>query len=169
MSKNWIKQLHTLPLLHFNRCLTTEYSETTAHFNGKFDADNRMYVSQPKCTATFRTQCFLFAYPSNYAVPVTCSIILITNSDLTEHISATLRTYGNCRSVTFRTTHYAFNYQLLLHMSATHLLSPRSRFLVEKLTSLQLVKKFLAFHGTQMFIIAFTSARTLSQSRASPI
>jgi hypothetical protein len=26
---NWIKQLHTLPVLHFNRCLTTEYSETT--------------------------------------------------------------------------------------------------------------------------------------------
>jgi hypothetical protein len=27
VSKNWIKQLHTLPVLHFNRCLTTEYSE----------------------------------------------------------------------------------------------------------------------------------------------
>jgi hypothetical protein len=26
-NKNWIKQLHTLPVLHFNRCLTTEYSE----------------------------------------------------------------------------------------------------------------------------------------------
>jgi hypothetical protein len=26
--------------LHFNRCLTTEYSETTAHFNGNFDTDN---------------------------------------------------------------------------------------------------------------------------------
>jgi hypothetical protein len=33
VSKNWIKQLHTLPVLHFNPCLTTEYSETTAHFN----------------------------------------------------------------------------------------------------------------------------------------
>jgi hypothetical protein len=37
---NWIKQLHTLPVLHFNRCLTTECSETTAHFNGNFDTDN---------------------------------------------------------------------------------------------------------------------------------
>jgi hypothetical protein len=37
MSKNWIKQLNTLPVLHFNRCLTTEYSETTAHFNGNSD------------------------------------------------------------------------------------------------------------------------------------
>jgi hypothetical protein len=44
VSKNWIKQLHTLPVLHFNRCLTTEYSETTAHFNGKFNTDNQIYV-----------------------------------------------------------------------------------------------------------------------------
>jgi hypothetical protein len=44
VSKKWIKQLHTLPVLHFNRCLTTEYSETTAHFNGNFDTDNQNYV-----------------------------------------------------------------------------------------------------------------------------
>jgi hypothetical protein len=42
VSKNWIKKLHTLPVLHFNRCLTTEYSETTAHFNGNFDTDNQI-------------------------------------------------------------------------------------------------------------------------------
>jgi hypothetical protein len=44
VSKNWIKQLHTLLVLHFNYCLTTEYSETTAHFNGNFDTDNQIYV-----------------------------------------------------------------------------------------------------------------------------
>jgi hypothetical protein len=44
VSKNWIKQLHTLPVFHFNRCLTTEYSETTAHCNGNFDTDNLIYV-----------------------------------------------------------------------------------------------------------------------------
>jgi hypothetical protein len=46
VSKNWIKQLglHTLQVLHSNRCLTTEYSETTAHFNGNFDTDNQIYV-----------------------------------------------------------------------------------------------------------------------------
>jgi hypothetical protein len=44
VSKNWIKQLHTLPVLHFNHCLTTEYSETTAHFNGNFDTDNQIYI-----------------------------------------------------------------------------------------------------------------------------
>jgi hypothetical protein len=42
--KNWIKQLNTLPVLHFNHCLTTEYSETTANFNGNFDTDNQIYV-----------------------------------------------------------------------------------------------------------------------------
>jgi hypothetical protein len=45
VGKNWIIQLHTLPVLHFNRCLTTKYSDTTAHFNGNFDTDNQIYVS----------------------------------------------------------------------------------------------------------------------------
>jgi hypothetical protein len=44
VSKNWIKQLHTLPVLHFSRCLTNGYSETTAHFNRNFDTDNQIYV-----------------------------------------------------------------------------------------------------------------------------
>jgi hypothetical protein len=44
VSKNWVTQLHTLPVLHFNRCLTSEYSETTANFNGNFDTDNQIYV-----------------------------------------------------------------------------------------------------------------------------
>jgi hypothetical protein len=42
VSKRWIKELHTLPVFHLNRCLTTEYSETTAHFNGNFDTDNQI-------------------------------------------------------------------------------------------------------------------------------
>jgi hypothetical protein len=57
VSKTLIKKLHTLPVLHFNRCLTTEYSETTAQFNVNFDTDNQIQVQQPKCTATFRTHC----------------------------------------------------------------------------------------------------------------
>jgi hypothetical protein len=60
VSKNWIKQMHTLTVLQYNRCLT-EYSETTAHFNGNFDTDNQIYVPQPKCTATFRTYCIFSA------------------------------------------------------------------------------------------------------------
>ena len=51
----------------------------------------------------------------------------------------------------------------------TYLLTPRCRVLLEKLTGLQLVKKFPAFHGTRRFITALTSVRHLSLSRASPI
>jgi hypothetical protein len=40
-------------------------------------------------------------------------------------------------------------------------LIPLSRFLPEKLTRPQLLKKFPAFCGTRMFITAFTTARHL--------
>ena len=53
--------------------------------------------------------------------------------------------------------------------ACTYLLTPRCRVLLEKLTDLQLVKKFPAFHGTQRFITALTSVRHLSLSWASPI
>jgi hypothetical protein len=43
VGKNWIKQLHTLLVLYFIRFLTTEYSETTSHFNGNFASDNQIY------------------------------------------------------------------------------------------------------------------------------
>ena len=49
------------------------------------------------------------------------------------------------------------------------LLTPRCRVLLQKLTGLQLVKKFPAFHGTRRFITAPTSVRQLSLSWASPI
>ena len=52
---------------------------------------------------------------------------------------------------------------------AWYLLTPRCRVLLEKLTGLQLVKKFPAFHGTRWFITALTSVRHLSPSWASPI
>jgi len=48
-------------------------------------------------------------------------------------------------------------------------LTPWYRVLLEKLTGLQLFKKFPAFHGTRMFINALTSVRHLSLSWASPI
>ena len=50
-----------------------------------------------------------------------------------------------------------------------HLLTPWCRVLLEKLTGLQLVKKFPAFHGTRRFITALTSVRHPSLSWASPI
>ena len=51
----------------------------------------------------------------------------------------------------------------------TYLLTPWCRVLLEKLTGLQLVKKFPAFHGTRRFITALTSVRHLSLSWASSI
>ena len=51
----------------------------------------------------------------------------------------------------------------------TYLLTPWYRLLLEKLTGLQLVKKFPAFHGTRRFITALTSVRHLSLSWTSPI
>ena len=63
-------------------------------------------------------------------------------------------------------------YYILLYLRP-HLLPylhiPRCRVLLEKLTGLQLVKKFPAFHGTRRFITALTSVRHLSLSWASPI
>jgi len=50
-----------------------------------------------------------------------------------------------------------------------NLLTPWCIALLEKLTGLQLVKKFPAFHGTRRFITALTSVRHLSLYWASPI
>ena len=54
-------------------------------------------------------------------------------------------------------------------MSHTYLLIPWSMVILEKLASLQLVKKFPAFYGTRRFLTALTSARHLSLSWTSPI
>ena len=56
------------------------------------------------------------------------------------------------------------------HISArVLLLTPWCRVLLEKLTGLQLVKKFPALQGTRRFITALTSIRQLSLSWTSPI
>ena len=51
----------------------------------------------------------------------------------------------------------------------TYLLTPWCRVHLQKLTGLQLVRKFPAFHGTTRFITALTSDRHLSVSWTSPI
>ena len=51
----------------------------------------------------------------------------------------------------------------------TYLLTPWSRVLLEKLASLQLVKKFPAFYGTRRFLTALPSTCHMSLSWASPI
>ena len=55
------------------------------------------------------------------------------------------------------------------HKQSLYLLTPWCRVLLEKLTGLQLDKKFPAFQGTRRFITALTSVRHLSLSWASPI
>ena len=55
-----------------------------------------------------------------------------------------------------------------IYIYITYLLTPWCRVL-EKLTGLQLVKKFPTFHGTRRFITGLTSVRHLSVSWASPI
>ena len=59
--------------------------------------------------------------------------------------------------------------QLTQWTGRTYLLTPWCRVLLEKLTGLQLVKKFPTFHGTRRFITALTSVRHLSLFWASPI
>ena len=54
-------------------------------------------------------------------------------------------------------------------IKTTNLLTPWCGVLLEKLTGLQLVKKFPVFHGTRRFSTALTSVRHLSLSWASPI
>ena len=51
----------------------------------------------------------------------------------------------------------------------TYLLTAWCRVLLEKLTGLQLIKKFPAFYGTRRFITALTRVRHLSLPWASPI
>ena len=54
-------------------------------------------------------------------------------------------------------------------LQISYLLTPWCRVLLEKLTGLEPVKKFPAFHGTRRSIIAFTNVRYLSLYWASPI
>ena len=56
-----------------------------------------------------------------------------------------------------------------IHHLLTYLLTPWCRVPLEKLTGLQLVKKFPAFHGTRRFITALKRVHHLSLSWASPI
>ena len=61
------------------------------------------------------------------------------------------------------------NHDLECQQAPIYLITPWCRVLLEKLTCLQLVKKFPAFHGIWTFITALTSVRQLSLSWASPI
>ena len=83
-------------------------------------------------------------------------------------------------TATFRIYHQRYNSIIYIYINFinsinfnaeinTLLLTPWCRVPLEKLTGLQLVKKFPAFHRTRRFITALTSVRHLSISWASPI
>jgi len=60
--------------------------------------------------------------------------------------------------------YFITTYNLKTTYLLTYLLTPWCRVLLEKLTGLQLVKKFPTFHGTRRFITTLTSVRHLSLS-----
>ena len=64
---------------------------------------------------------------------------------------------------------FTINYNKAFLYFIPYILTPWYRVLLEKLTGMQLVKKFPPFHGTRRFITALTSVRHLSISWASPI
>jgi len=68
-----------------------------------------------------------------------------------------------------RSQWFAFHSPFKVDVSNTFFITPWCRVLLEKLTGLQLVKKFPAFCGTRRLITALTSVRHLSLSWASPI
>ena len=76
-------------------------------------------------------------------------------------------------SHTLNIMHPAWNFlrqfRKLILMARSYLLTPWCRVLLEKLTGLQLVKKFPSFYGTRRFITALTSVRHLYVPWASPI
>ena len=80
------------------------------------------------------------------------------------------------RNLKFERGHPVVYYQICItyytpsihHIHQTYILTPWCRVVLEKLTGLQLVKKFPTFHGTRRFITALTSVRHLSLSWASP-
>ena len=70
----------------------------------------------------------------------------------------------------YPTLHFLyFHNKYIVGIEFLHLLTPWCRVLLEKLTGLQLVKKFPAFHRTRRFITALTSVRHLFLSWARPI
>jgi hypothetical protein len=72
-----------------------------------------------------------------------------------------LQNTNNCKIVGSHITENVTIYGILhLTYLLSYVLTPWIRVLLEKVTGLQLVKKFPAFYGTRMFITTFTSAWT---------
>ena len=98
--------------------------------------------------------------------------ILFDQSLLTGHITSGQLSKRNRRVFSFcyqrvslwYSTYYVHYLPHSEYPKFKYLLTPWCTVLLEKLTGLQLIKKFPAFHGTRMFITALTSVRHLSLS-----
>jgi len=122
-------------------------------------------LCRPECSLlSFRTiyilSCLRFDLPSGlfstaFIPHITVSIPVFPHTRHMPHPSPYFPFYDS------NNTCYLLTYLLTLR---THLLTPCSTVLLEKLTAFQLVKKFPTFYGTRKFITAFTSARQLSLS-----
>ena len=78
-----------------------------------------------------------------------------------EVLDSTVSPIGDVR-ISTNGTHIAIGLKPIKVKLSLYLLTPWCRVLLEKITGLQLVKKFPAFHGTRRFITALTSVRHLS-------
>ena len=110
---------------------------------------------------------------------VYCCVVIIASSSCSRDIATSYPSSQGFESWLMSTVWASYTNRLpvrprkpvLLSPFFTHqyLLTPCCRVLLEKLTGLQLVKKFPSFHGTRRFITALTTVRHLSLSWASPI
>ena len=74
-----------------------------------------------------------------------------------------------CGAHAVKTPLSSYTVKVSAYYLLTYLLTPWCGVLLENLTGLQLVKKFLAIHGTRRFITALTSVRHLSLSWVNPM
>jgi hypothetical protein len=102
---------------------------------------------------------------------MTAKAIMFTNNAKVTCFDARLRscTVGQIKRQLTNIKFTDFHVMLLHTYLITYLLTPWSTVLPEKLTGVQLVKKFPAFYGTRRLITAFTITRHLSLSLASSI
>jgi hypothetical protein len=97
-------------------------------------------------------------------IPITPRELSLTLRRVTSKKGGNFQMYSNKNNYLFYNN--AIDTLIVL---ITYLLTPWSRVRLEKLTSLQLVKKFPEFYGTRRFFTVLTSARNPSLSSANSI
>jgi hypothetical protein len=105
-------------------------------------------------------------YFNTCAVCITTVCLCNLHCYMFRHFNVTIRQFTTNTLLGYTRSSDCSCWKCLLTYSLTYLLTPYSTVLLEKLTGLQLVKKYPAFYGTRRFITAFTNARQLSLSWA---